>query len=786
VKTIAGRMRWLPIAIAISALVDCRKLERSNTAPRSEPAFERESKEAEADARGGGAGGARADKKRKLAPSAPASAKPAPKTEAFAGHLEANAALGSVAAVDAAPEASADGEGGGSAAAKPRAWFPETFLFEPLIVTDDAGSARVHVRVPDRLTTWRILALAHSREGAQAGAETSFLGTLPVYVDPVLPTFLMADDAAQIPVQVVNTTERALERTLVLEAGGAASLHAKLAVEVPAASSRVEHASLRAIRPGRILFKAALGDKDAVEKTVTVFPSGRPNVQNHGGTLAAPRTIEVEIPADAEKDASSVRLLVFPGGLALLRSELAQASSRGGAAADAYALLLAGKGEALLRSLGGEPDLKALRNLAIIAGQRAIRDARSPSAGTAALLAEAALAHPDNPVIGRLGERLADTVARSQRPDGTFAGETGWTLQRLLVASADGVRAVLAAHESSAQKQRAERVRLLAEGAFERNLERVEDAYTAAAIAASGAVDGSIAERLRQKIRDKIAKTKDGGASLVPESGVTRADGLEPSSVEATALAVLALIGDDNAKAILPDLGATLLAAYDPRRGWGDGETNLAALRAVLALFKNPLPAKVKVTLSLDDRALGEGVLEGARLREVFPIDADLPNTSGKHTFRIVSDPPVPGLGYSITWRTYEPWKAVEGEKGMELSVEAPKSLTVGKSAEIAVVASAAAGIALSLRISLPAGVEPDKPSLDALVSSGVVLSYRTEEGAVSFEARAREPGQTFEARFKVIATLAGKLHSGPSTIHAAQGGEEFYATPRTWTIVER
>src|SRR5262249_38890336 len=48
---------------------------------------------------------------------------------------------------------------GGGAAAKDaegptRSWFPETFLFEPLVVTDDHGAAVVPVRVPDRLTTW--------------------------------------------------------------------------------------------------------------------------------------------------------------------------------------------------------------------------------------------------------------------------------------------------------------------------------------------------------------------------------------------------------------------------------------------------------------------------------------------------------------------------------------------------------------------------------------------------------------------------------------------------------
>ena len=87
-----------------------------------------------------------------------------------------------------------------------RAWFPETFLFEPLVVPDDRGAAVVPVRVPDRLTTWRVLALAHSRTGAQGGAVTSFLGTLPIYVDPVVPGFLVPGEVVRMPVQIINTT----------------------------------------------------------------------------------------------------------------------------------------------------------------------------------------------------------------------------------------------------------------------------------------------------------------------------------------------------------------------------------------------------------------------------------------------------------------------------------------------------------------------------------------------------------------------------------------------------
>jgi hypothetical protein len=706
-------------------------------------------------------------------------AKPAP----MDGFADVGASGGAALGAPMAEEAEAKGEGGRAAPAPTRAWFPETFLWEPLVVTDDRGAATVKTRVPDRLTTWRILALAHSRDGALAGTETSFLGTLPTYVDPVLPSFVMAQDEVSIPVQVVNTTEESVTRTLHVEADGAGLAHLQGAVAVAAGASKVEYAPLHVNRPGIIHFKASLGDKDAIEKTIPALPSGKPVIIQKGGTLAQPRTIGVEIPDDMEPDSGTVRAVVYPGALALLRSELGQASMRGGVAEDAYALLLAGKGEALLRSLGGDVDPKALRNLAIVVGQRVIRAARSPDPATAAILTEAALAHTDNPVLGRLGERLADTVARSQRPDGTFQGADGWTLQRLLVTAADSVRAVMSAAESGPGKQRAERVRIAAEGAFERNIDRVTDAFSAASIVSSGALGGTLRDKLRARIREKLRKNEDGSRSLPIEEGVVRADGRTPSEVEGTALAVLALMGDPESSKLTPDLGARLLSTYSPASGWGDGETNLAALRAVLALFKDPLPPRIAVKLSIDGRVLSEGVLEGAKLRESLPLEGELPNKAGSHKLEVSADPPVPGLAFALTTKLYVPWPPPSQIHGLELSIETPKPMHSGRPAEIALSAQGPAGMLMSLRHALPAGTQPDRASLDALVSAGTIVSYTTEDGAVTMLIAPRQIGQSFEARYRVIPTLAGTLTSGASSLSAVGSDETFFLPPRKWLV---
>jgi hypothetical protein len=697
-----------------------------------------------------------------------------------AGAMKEGAGAGGLAAKPA-PEPGSDGEGALPTAT--RAWFPETFLFQPLVVTDEKGSAVVPVKVPDRLTSWRVLALAHSREGSQAGAVASFLGTLPVYVDPVLPPFLMAGDEVRLPIQVVNTTEGDLARTLSVDGVGASVKFNAAPLKIPAGGSVVAYAALKAERPGLAGLRASLAGSDAVEKTFPVNPLGMPVEKRFGGTLASPRTVDIEGPAELEKDSAQVRVAVYPGALAVLRSELSGSLSRGGVEDDAYTLHLAGKAPELLKALGEEADPDAVRTLSIVAGQRVIRHALAPTVSSATLMAEAALAHPGNPVLARIGERLATKVASAQRPDGTFEGATGWTLQRLLVTTADGLRAVRAATGDASGRQRAAGAALRASGAFERTLEQVRDGYTAAAILSSGALKGPLAEKLRARVREAVTQDSSGYRALSVEPSVVRPDGRPPTGVEATALAALALEGDDQAP-WRADLGATLLAAYHPAYGWGDGKTNLVALRAVLSLFKDKVPSQVKIALTIDGRPAADGVLDASKSKDVLVLAAAVPDAAGTHTYGIRADPPVAGLGYALTLTGFVPWKKERANRGLELALTEPKDATVGQASEVLLEAAAPSGKPLKVRHALPAGVQPDLKSLASLVSAGTLTRFRAMDGAVEMEVPARQPGEVFAAKYRVVPTLAGTLRSGASTI-ALLADEEtaHHVPPAVWSI---
>lgn len=662
--------------------------------------------------------------------------------------------------------------GGGEGEAATRSWFPETFLFEPLVVTDKAGKASVSVAVPDRLTSWRVLALAHSRAGAQAGAVTTFLGTLPAYVDPVVPPLLRAGDSVRLPIQMVNTTGAPLATSLAVSATGAAINGGGGAVSIGSRSSAVRYATLSVDKPGEVKLSARLGTTDAVVRSIPAIPAGKPIVADRGGTLAAPRTLTISSPELATGASDRLRLRVYPGALAIVRSELGAAFGRGGVAADAFALQLVGQAPALLAKLGDQADAASLRDMSIIGTQRIVRHARTLDVDSATLLAEAALAHPDHPILSGIGQRAVAFLAANQLPDGTCGGADGWTLQRLLVGTADCARAANTAPQ----------VMIRASGAFERHAAAITDPYTAASILASGAAPSDkVAARLRELVT-KAVKAEDNGAKRIEvPAGVVRPDGVRPSSVEATAMAILGLAGDPGSKTLLPDLGATLLGSYSPAFGWGDGRANLIALQALLSLFDKPIDQHVKISLAMDGEVVAQGELDATRLKDVISLEAVDVGAGGEHQFTVTAEPAIAGLGFSLRVTTWVPWPDMARDKGLEITAPPPGNLAVGRAAQWPVTVAAPAGSPLEVELSPPAGVQIDRASLEQLVGAGVLTGFQLDDERLVMHGAALSPGQTFSAPLRVIPTLAGSLSSGAATVSVE--GVSVSAPPARWVV---
>ncbi len=655
-----------------------------------------------------------------------------------------------------------DERGGGGA---PRAWFPESFLWLPLVETNGDGVATVPVTVPDSLTTWRVLALAQSRDGAQAGSEASFLSTLPAYVDVVVPGSLYAGDEVMLPVQVVNTTGDAMSAPLSVSATGASGSAAG-ALSVGAGGSASRAVRVVAGAPGTATITASFGDIDRVQKDVPVRPVGQPVDVVRSGAMAADR--ELEFPGIERGQFGELALTLWPGAMAVVREEVRLGGGwdepwiRHGAdlSRQLYRLALANAAAELDEDDAPPESIRAMR---LRAWQPVARAARAPDIATACLVAEGLRGAEEGSLEATLRERMVDQVAREQAADGTWV-TTASTIDQVLALTALCARA--SDHPG---------VRLRAQGAFDRNLPRLDDPWLAAWALASGAIsDTELADRLREVVKKGLVEGEDGNRLLRP-GGAPRPDGWAAGTPEGTALAALALADDP---ALAAELATALLGQHRTEGGWGDGFADLLALRALEASFKGATPPALTVIVEADGVEVARGTLDATQPHRAVTLLAPL--SASAHKLRVRAEPGAPGLVFTARHRAYVPWTAPEGAP-VQVSVTPPSGLRAGGAGQVAVRVASPSDTPVDLVVGLPAGVRADESGLEALVASARIQSFTAAEGSITL--RGIEGGG-WEASLPVTAALAGSLHAAPSTALDPGDGDTLYTLPpQTWRI---
>ena len=707
---------------------------------------------------------------------------------------------------DGAPIAPEAEESAADEGAPTRAWFPETFLFEPEVITGPDGTAEVLARVPDRLTTWRVLGLAHDKAGHQAGDVTEFTSSLPMYADPVVPAQLRVGDRARLAIPVVNTTATPASVVVDVQASGL-DIRGGGSLRLPAHGSGVATAVLAATQPGSALVHADIKEagvtRDAVEHTIPVIPTGRRQASQRTGTLGAPRTVALPLPTGADPASAEARLTIVPGGLGVVQSEVSTAAQRTwGTQGAAVLLQLAAVAPRLWQTAGlpvaddgADPEARArwqqVRELLILSVQRSAQTSGHLALNDAIMLTAAASMHSGDPLIDAMAQRGLMSLAQHRHPDGTFGGSSsassGWTVQRMLVATGaavDAVRTLGAATEDDALRRSVQPHIVLGTGAAERFAGRVVDAYTASALLSADLVEGDAKERLLGILRESIKSTDTGATVALPE-GVLRIDGGRPQPAEAAALAARALarVGSDDDKDRIADLGATVLSSFQPGRGWGDLTTDYSCLRAVAELWSEAPSEAVTLTLSRGGQTRAARTLAVDDLRD--PVFLSVPAT-GDGPWTISAEPAVPGLAYGLELVSYTPWTRPPRDPGIDVEVQPLRGLKVGQSQELSIEIASAMGKTLALDVELPAGVQVDESNI--LIRAGDTydppLTGNTADGTVHLELE-MHTGRV-QVQIPISPTIAGTLWSGSVSVKDKQGGALTVLAPTAWTITGR
>ena len=84
--------------------------------------------------------------------------------------------------------------------------FGETAFFYPKVETDDKGEATLEFTLPESLTSWRFMGLAHDKEMRVGMIDTTVIAQKQLMVQPNMPRFLRIGDKATITTNVTNNS----------------------------------------------------------------------------------------------------------------------------------------------------------------------------------------------------------------------------------------------------------------------------------------------------------------------------------------------------------------------------------------------------------------------------------------------------------------------------------------------------------------------------------------------------------------------------------------------------
>jgi uncharacterized protein YfaS (alpha-2-macroglobulin family) len=323
-----------------------------------------------------------------------------------------------------------------------RSRFKSTAFFLGSVVTDSSGRALASARLPDNLTTFRVMAVAVTAADRFGKGQSPLLVTRPLIARPALPRFIRPGDKFTAGV-VVNQ-----------RAGGTPTV--KLSAEVSGtelASSAQQQGVLEAGRGREMRFDfrqpslrqgdsasfrfrvSGAGDADAVERQVAIQAAIRPLAVTEAGVVNDSATVTFQLPADLDPAASRLVLSLGSSPLSVIRGidrELrvypyACSEQVSSAAAPISALLRAQKSLGGAPLLAGNPAGELARAVAILSGRQrpdggigywSASDWTTPwlsaYAGLALLDARAAGVAVDDSVLARLGRFMTAGLRKEE------------------------------------------------------------------------------------------------------------------------------------------------------------------------------------------------------------------------------------------------------------------------------------------------------------------------------------------------------------------------------------
>ncbi|HEX9437130.1 MAG TPA: Ig-like domain-containing protein [Candidatus Limnocylindria bacterium] len=224
--------------------------------------------------------------------------------------------------------------GGGFLGDRPRQEFKNVAYWTAQLVTNDDGTARVDVKMPDNLTTWRMAVRAVSGDTLVGEGTNELLATQPLLLRPALPRFLRVGDSAEVRVLVTNATKAASAVEVRVAAEGVKVTGDLRKASIGPGATQVFSwpATVDAEGTARFAFTAtgSGGLSDAISLEIPVLMDVTPETMATGGIVTDRAGIEaIYLPPFAKLKPGSLTINVRSALVSSLAEELEALAPRG-------------------------------------------------------------------------------------------------------------------------------------------------------------------------------------------------------------------------------------------------------------------------------------------------------------------------------------------------------------------------------------------------------------------------------------------------------------------------
>ncbi|MGD9646340.1 MAG: MG2 domain-containing protein [Pirellulales bacterium] len=683
-------------------------------------------------------------------------------------------------------------ESDGSAGPRVRQWFPETLLWRPELVTDDAGRAELEIDLADSITTWRMTASAVAADGRLGAGQTPLRVFQPFFVDVDLPVALVRGDEVAVPVVVYNYLER--PQTVELDLAAAEWFEllgvAEQKLELAAGEVRSLAFRIRATKVGRRNFEVtarAADVADAVRRAVDVTPDGRLVEQSFSGSLAAPVSVDLAVPAEAIEGSVHAIVKFYPSTFSQVVEGLDAIFQRPygcfeQTSSTTYPNALAI--DYLRRTKLSAPEVEARARQYLHLGYQRLLGFEVPGGGfdwfgnppanrtlTAYGLAEfvdmARVHDVDTAVINRTRAWLLGL----QNQDGSWApGDRGHlhedpTRSGSSAAAQLSTTAYIAAAVFAGQPQEP-LARSTRDYLAQHEPASISDPYLLALVARAiwtiNAQDAALPAYLNRLAT--MIETSEDGKQAWWTSGAARTTFYgsgQSANIETTALATLTLVDARHSPHLTRAALAWLIAHKDPRGTWGTTQATVLTLKALLAATEQPLGGETERRLELvvDGGAPREIAIPADQFDVLRQLDLSSEVPAGKHALQIV-DRSGAGTGYQVALRYHVPSAEATPAGREELSIDVAYDRGELATGDLL---SATATITnrteqplpmVILDLPVPAGFAIERDQLAALVKEGTIAKFQAQPTSAILYLRALAPGEPLVIEYRLRATM--------------------------------